>query len=281
MKNNFEDFDHLESGRLNNRSFFNDRNLKNNFAFLCVILSIFFILKSYEVVVDISNKKNAGLQNFINGRGSYEIKLTADIGNFFFVVSSTEKTAKDAHQKMIQKANQIMAELYDKGINKEDIKAESYISRPKYSVESCKKNINCPISKNNPIAFEASQVIFVKLRDIKKSGEIIDFLNDKEILDIGAIAYEIENIDKYKEQARTQAIEIAKQDAKNIAKALGVRLKKFIKFTEGSQSTDFERLKKHGFIENRDELSPSVSVIQGENGEQKIRSNIVVTYQID
>lgn len=281
MKNNFEDLDHIGSPRLNNRSFFNDRNLKNNFTFLCIILSIFFILKSYEVVVDISNKKNAGLQNFINGRGSYEIKLSADIGNFFFIVSSTEKTAKDAHQKMIQKANQIMAELYDKGINKEDIKAESYVSRPKYSLESCKKNSNCPINKNNPIAFEASQVIFVKLRDIKKSGEIIDFLNDKEILDIGAIAYEIENIDKYKEQARTQAIEIAKQDAKNIAKALGVRLKKFIKFTEGSQSTDFERLKKYGFIENRDEFSPSVGVIQGENGEQKIRSNIVVTYQID
>ncbi|MFM2200222.1 MAG: hypothetical protein RL769_275 [Pseudomonadota bacterium] len=281
MKNNFEDFDSLESGRMNNRSFFNDRNLKNNFGFLCIILSVFCMLKSYEVVVDISNKKNAGLQNFINGRGSYEIKLTADIGNFFFIVSSTEKTAKDAHQKMIQKANQIMAELYDKGINKEDIKAESYVSRPKYSLESCKKNSNCPINKNNPIAFEASQVIFVKLRDIKKSGEIIDFLNDKEILDIGAISYEIENIDKYKEQARTQAIEIAKQDAKNIAKALGVRLKKFIKFTEGSQSTDFERLKKYGFIENRDEFSPSVSVIQGENGEQKIRSNIVVTYQID
>ena len=281
MKNNFEDFDPIDSNRLSNRSIFNDRNLKNNFAFLCIILSIFCILKSYEVIVDISNKKNAGLQNFINGRGNYEIKLTADIGNFFFVVSSTEKTAKDAHQKMIQKANQIMAELYEKGINKEDIKAESYVSRPKYSLESCKKNSNCPINKNNPIAFEASQVIFVKLRDIKKSGEIIDYLNDKEILDIGAITYEIENIDKYKEQARSQAIEFAKQDAKNIAKALGVRLKKFIKFNEGSQITDYERLKKHGFIENRDDFTPSVSLIQGENGEQKIRSSVVVTYQID
>lgn len=281
MKNNFDDFDPLESNRLSNRSILKDRNLKNNFAFLCIILSIFCILKSYEAIIDISNKKNAGLQNFINGRGSYEIKLNADIGNFFFIVSSTEKTAKDAHQKMIQKANQIMAQLYDKGINKEDLKAESYVSRPKYSLESCKKNTNCPVNKNNPIAFEASQVIFVKLRDIKKSGEIVDFLNDKEIVDIGAITYEIENIDKYKDQVRSQAIELAKQDAKNVAKALGVRLKKFIKFNENYQTTDYERLKKHGFIENRDEFSPSVVVLQGDNGEQKIRSNVVVTYQID
>lgn len=281
MKNNFEDFDPLESNRLNQRSIFYDRNLKNNFAFLCIILSIFCILKSYEVIVDVSNKKNAGLQNFINGRGYYEIKLTADIGNFFFVVSSTEKTAKDAHQKMIQKTNQIMAELYEKGINKEDIKAESYVSRPKYPPDSCKKGVNCPNIKSNPISFEASQVIFVKLRDIKKFEEIIEHLNDKEILDIGAITYEIENIDKYKEQVRSQAIELAKQDAKNIAKALDVRLKKFIKFHEGSQSTDYERLKKQGFIENRDDFMPSVIIIQGENREQKIRSSVVVTYQID
>ncbi|GDX35941.1 hypothetical protein LBMAG18_04520 [Alphaproteobacteria bacterium] len=281
MKNNFEDFESPDPNKLNHRSIFNDRNLKNNFSFLCIILSVFCIIKSYEVIVDISNKKNAGLQNFINGRGYYEIKLTADIGNFFFVVSSTEKTAKDAHQKMIQKVNQIMLELYEKGINKEDIKTENYVNRPKYPIDLCKKGANCPNIKNNPISFEASQVIFVKLRDIKKSGEIIDYLNDKEILDIGTITYEIENIDKYKEQARSQAIEFAKQDAKNIAKALGVKLKKFIKFNEGSQSTDFERLKKHGFIENRDDFMPSVSLIQGENGEQKIRSSVVVTYQID
>lgn len=276
MNNNFDNFQNNHNN--SPTGFFQDRNLKNNIGFLCIVLSVFSILRCYEVLVDISNKKNAGIQNYLNGRGSYEVKLEPNIGNFFFVVKNTEKTAKDAHQKMILKANKIITDLYEKNINKNDIRADNYVSRPRYASDSCLKG-NCPLNKQNPIGFEASQTIFIKMRDIKKSGEIVSYLAEENIDEISPISYEIDDIEKIKEQARLEAINLAKQDAKNIAKSLGIRLSKVIKFNDNLSNED--KFKKHGMIENRDDFAPVFSIIQGENGEQKLRSNVIITYQIN
>ena len=191
MNNNFDNLSNSQNSTTT--GFFQDRNLKNNIGFLCIVLSVFSILRCYEVLVDINNKKNAGIQNYLNGRGSYEVKLEPNIGNFFFVVKNTEKTAKDAHQKMILKANKIITELYEKNINKNDIKADNYVSRPRYANDSCLKG-NCPLNKQNPIGFEASQIIFIKIRDIKKSGEIVSYLAEENIDEISPISYEIDDI---------------------------------------------------------------------------------------
>jgi len=276
MNNNFDNFPNNQNN--SPTGFFQDRNLKNNIGFLCIVLSIFSILRCYEVLVDIGNKKNAGIQNYLNGRGSYEVKLEPNIGNFFFVVKNTEKTAKDAHQKMILKANKIITELYEKNINKDDIRADNYVSRPRYASDSCLKG-NCPLNKQNPIGFEASQIIFIKIRDIKKSGEIISYLAEENIDEISPISYEIDDIEKIKDRARLEAINLAKQDAKNIAKSLGVKLSRVVKFNDNLPTED--KFKKHGMIENRDDFAPVFTIIQGENGEQKLRSSVIITYQIN
>ena len=74
----------------------------------------------------INNKKNSGIQNFITGRGTFEIELAPHIGNLSFIVKNFEKNSKDAHQKLILKSNNLMTALYEKGIAKEDVKAENY-----------------------------------------------------------------------------------------------------------------------------------------------------------
>lgn len=279
MKNNFNDYNNPVDGA---RSFFQDRNLKNNIGFLCIVLSIFSLLRCYEVVVDIANKKNAGVQSVISGRGIYEIKLTPDIGNFSFVVRVNQKTAKEAHQRMVQKVNNVIVELYNLGISKEDIQVENYVSRPKYFSEDCQKN-NCQNKNQMVEGFEASQEVFVKVRDIKKSGDIISVIAQQDINQISPINYEIEDLDKFKEKAREQAVNIAREDAKNIAKSLGIRLKKVIKYSE-SDGNDFDRehiFKKHGVIDNRDDFASTVNIIQNEKGEQIVRSKVVITYQIN
>jgi hypothetical protein len=67
--------------------------------------------------------------------------------------------------------------------------------------------------------------------------------------------------------------------AKNIARSLGVRISKVIKFNDNLPFED--KFKKHGMIENRDDFAPVFTIIQGENGEQKLRSNVIITYQIN
>ena len=265
-------------------SLFQDRNLKNNIGFLCIVLSIFCLLRCYEVLVDINNKKNSGIQNYITGRGTFEIELAPHIGNLSFVVKNFEKNSKDAHQKLILKSNNLMTALYEKGIAKEDVKAENYVSRPKFANDSCVKG-NCPPSKQGPVGFETSQIIFVKIRDLKKTTEIVSFLADENIEEINPISYETENLENIKEQARFEAINLAKRDAQNIAKSLGVRLNKVIKFNENYPIDD--RLKRPNMpnmpnmIESRDDFSPNYSFIQGENGQQKLRSTVVINYHIN
>jgi uncharacterized protein YggE len=141
---------------------------------------------------------------------------------------------------------------------------------------------NCPPSKQGPVGFETSQIIFVKIRDLKKTTEIVSFLADENIEEINPISYETENLENIKEQARFEAINLAKKDAQNIAKSLGVRLNKVIKFNENYPIDDRnKRPDMPNIIESRDDFSPNYSFIQGENGQQKLRSTVVINYHID
>ena len=117
----------------------------------------------------------------------------------------------------------------------------------------------------------------MKIRDLSKVGDILSGATAKGANNIGDLSFTIDNEDQVKENAKELAIADAKTNAKNLEKALGVKLTKIVNYSEGSSVptpiyniASSQKMMSAGAIE-----SPTI-----ETGQNKITSTVTITYAI-
>ncbi len=247
---------------------------------LIMVLSFFLLIQSFAVINDVSIKKRSAMAvSTITGYGSADItaKPKPDIAYFFITVREEEKEVEKAQQKMTEKANKALQMLKEKGIDEKDIKTENYNTYPKYSYEPtvCFKPI-CPPAKQILTGYEASETIAVKLRKLETAGEIFSEAAKLAVGEVGGLSFAIEDQEKFKAKARAEAIEKAKKDAELTAKAVGVKLGRFVNFSENNSMP----LMGVRSMTTKPLIAAQIMVPQIEAGEQKIVISVMVTYEI-
>jgi uncharacterized protein YggE len=150
-------------------------------------------------------------QNLISVSGNAEITTTPDIATFSFTVREEEKDAKLAQQKMAKKAQDAIAELSKNGVEDKDIKTSNYNAAPRYDYTpaSCEKGI-CTSSKRILRGYEAFETVQVKVRNISKAGDILSAIAQVGVFEVSGLNFVIEDMAKFKADARSQAIAKAK-----------------------------------------------------------------------
>lgn len=121
-----------------------------------------------------------------------------------------------------------------------------------------------------------SQTIEVKIRDFSKIGDIISKATASGSNVVGSLQFAIDNPEKYKEQARAEAIAKAKENAKNLAKESGIRLGKIVNVYENYYPyySSAKAMGIGGAVED------SVSVPTIEPCQQEVSLTINLTYQV-
>ena len=193
-----------------------------------------------------------------------------------------------------------MAFLDKSGIAKKDIKTENYSSYPTYQYQnaicpqyapvplsggvsgsdsvSSGSAIFCPPEKQVLTGYEVSENISVQVHDLTKAGDIVKGIGDIGISNLNGPNFSIENQDKLTEQARKIAIDDAKAKAKVLASDLGVQLVRVVNFSENGNyppimyANSMAKLDSAGAVP-----APSPTLPTGEN---KITSNVTITYEI-
>jgi uncharacterized protein YggE len=263
------------------RNFF-DSNVKNAGLFAIFALIFFLLMAGINSIVDARVKiKSANATNTITFHAMAEVKAVPDIATFQITVREEEKTIELAQQKMSEKTAKLINLLQDKSVEKYDIQTTNYSTNPKYEyqVGPCKKGV-CPQGKQVLVGYGASETLFVKLRDLKKTQEILSAISALQIIEVNGPNLAIENPEKFKIQAQAEAISKAKAEAKTTAKNLGVKLTKIIRFSEDPTPPRFPP---HPML-----MTKASSDVHGmlvpaplEGGEDKIISNVFVTYEIE
>ena len=248
-------------------------------AVLLIIISVYFVVK---IVSEIKGYRFIGggisASNTISFEGQGEVSAVPDLATISFTIRESAAEVKDAQAKATAKETAALAFLDKSGIDKKDIKTENYSSYPKYDYGTpCYEGMGIPC-RTTPkiIGYEVSEYVSVKVRDLAKAGEIVKGIGAVGISEMNGPDFSIENEDDLKEQARKMAIDEAKAKAKSLAGDLGVRLVRIVNFSENG-SYPFMYGKAMMEADSTGRTSPAPELPAGEN---KITSNVTITYEI-
>ncbi len=196
--------------------------------------------------------------------------VAPDVASFTFTVvsegSDPEKIASDNDKKI----NAALDFIKTQGIESKDIKTANYNLSPRYEYDQNQK-------KTFISGYTLTQTVFVKIRDFAKIGKILGKLPDLGINQIGSLTFDIENPDKYLNEARQQAFEKAYAKAKSMADQNHVWIGGVVTFSEFSGFRPpmpvYETFGKIGGLGAP--AAPSI-----EPGSQEVTVNVSVTYEI-
>lgn len=213
----------------------------------------------------------------VSGLG--EVYAVPDIGQFTFGINERAGTVVEAQQTAATKAEVAIKALKAAGVLENDIKTENYSVSPRYEYQDvlCIQ-YPCP-SQQTLVGYEVNQTFSVKVRDLEKSGSLINVATDAGATQVSSLSFTIDDMEKVKADARARAIEQAKEKAKVLEDDLGVNLGKLVGYYENEYPTPYYDTKAYGFggdvamAESR--VAPPTPT-----GENKIVSQITLMFEI-
>ena len=256
---------------------------KGLIALLLMALSIFLITLIVSTIVDIQNKVKEGRyigqeiesKNNITVTDTGEIYAKPDLAVTVFSVVNEAKTVQQAMSENTSKMNAVINAVKSKGVDEKDLKTTSFNIYPRY--EYIERSDIYPSGKRVLAGYEIRQSLQVKIREMDKIGTIIESATSAGSNQVGDLQFTIDDQDAIKAQARTAAIEKAKDKAKNIASDLGVKLVRITNFSESSVLPYYAR----SFEMMDSEMGIGGAVPEIETGENKISVTVSITYEID
>ena len=199
-------------------------------SFVAVVASMFLASCGLDVGGDTYNVP-AVTENGVTLDATGSVKVVPDGVQFNFSVFAVEATSKSASERANVLANQAREALNESKIDKEDISTQNVSVYPEYSYS--------PEGKQTLIGFRASQSFAVTLRDTEYAGAVVDavLLLVGTDLTIDTLAPILLDTSDALEQARENAIKLAKKKAEDYADLLDVELGDVISVREFSSSS--------------------------------------------
>ena len=199
-------------------------------SFVAVVASMFLASCGLDVGGDTYNVP-AVTENGVTLDATGSVKVVPDGVQFNFSVFAVEATSKSASERANVLANQAREALDTSKIDKEDISTQNVSVYPEYSYS--------PEGKQTLIGFRASQSFAVTLRDTEEAGAVVDavLLLVGTDLTIDTLAPILLDTSDALEQARENAIKLAKKKAEDYADLLDVELGDVISVREFSGSS--------------------------------------------
>lgn len=287
----------------NINEFIQSNNLRRNlFTLILVFIALFSIAKTVLTYKEAVAFKNPNSVNYISVKGKAEQYIKPDTLNFYITINEEGKDISEATAKVTTKVDKAIAILTANGVDKDNIKLEAYNVSDKYDtvtspcayptiepamIKTTMIYAPCAETTSSKIVGQiVTQSISVKVRDIEKNAN-----NDQRTKILGELtaqnikadnfAFTVYDIDIVKKEIREKAIRNAKDDAKKLAKDLGVRLDQLSSFSDndgdypiysmGGDSMNFKSARVEATPVVAPELTP---------GQQKITSNVILTYSI-
>lgn len=220
----------------------------------------------------------------ITGQG--EVSAIPDISTISFTArASSDTNDTQKLQADIKKSvDEVFAKLKALGIAEKDIQTTNYSVNPKYGSQACPQvrtmiYPSTPCETSKIVGYEASESVNIKVRDTNNTGKVLAILADAKITEVNGPNFEIDNVEKLKDEARDKAIKDAKEKAKSLAKSLGVDIDKIIAFSDnGGQGIYPMMYSKAMDMAASSGAAPETNIAMGE---QKITSNVSITFQIE
>lgn len=243
-----------------------------------IILVVFLAAKSLYTLRAMGNiGKDTPPTSLISVTGDSEVFAVPDTATVSFGAHAMAASVADAQKEVTEKINRAIDMLKKAGVDEKDIKNTNYSIAPHYEYPQivCIA-APCPSPRQTLTGYDVDQMLEVKIRKTGDVGSILGQLGSLELTNVSGVSFTIADEDKLKAEAREKAIDEAKEKAEVLADQLGVRLGRITNFSESGDYPIYYG--KGGMYESAmvaDAPAPRLPV-----GENKITSNVTITYEI-
>jgi len=141
-------------------------------------------------------------QNTITVSGEGEVYADPDLAVVNFTVMSGKETVDQALQTNKEKMNAVISKLKE-DVEEKDLKTTTFNIQPRY--EWHERETFSKQGERVLVGYEVTQEVKVKLRDLDKTGEIIQKATDAGVNRVGNIRFTIDNREQAKKQARKKS----------------------------------------------------------------------------
>lgn len=190
-----------------------------------VLGSIYLAILSWNAIkahdyIGISQEQRHSI--FVVGEG--EVIGIPDIAKIQLGYSVEKKTVALAQKDNTEKMNAMIKKLKeDFKIDFKDIRTTNYSVFPQYDWQNNKQTLR---------GYQVNENLEVKIRELDKVSQILDMAGQSGLNQIGNLAFEVDDDESLKQEARIKAITAAKMKAEDLAKVAGVKLGRIISFSE-------------------------------------------------
>ena len=185
-------------------------------------------------------------------------------------VMTRASSASQALQQNAQRMQRVIAALRRAGVAERDIQTSSINLNPDYRHSEGQPPILT--------GYNASNQVSVRFRDIAQSGRILDALVAEGANQINGPHLTIDKPEAALDEARRNAIEVARARAQLYAQATGKRVGRILAISEGGGGFPRPEIMVTGSRMRRGESSADTSIIPGE---QTLSATIQVTFELE
>lgn len=247
-------------------------DLSNRFFALIVILVI-GITASYLI---------AAVYQFYTLPQNYPQQITvAGTGKFFAkpdiaLVSVGVRSESTASQDAVNRGNKIMADIInavkESGVDEKDMQTTAYNLMPNYDYTEEGRIFK---------GYSLDQRVSVKIRDFSKISEILDKATSNGANDVGDLQFTLDNPEASKAEARTKAIEQAKERAVSLFAQSGLKMGKLINVYEDYAGCGFGGCPQPMYAMGSEMMAKDASIApQIQSGQLEFTANVSLVYWI-
>ena len=200
----------------------------------------------------------------VTGKG--EVKAVPKSASFTFTVIKADTNKTSAQNDVAKRVSKVLSYLKEYGVQDKDIKTLSFNVSPRYEwIDGKRQNAG----------YEARQTVRVKISDKDTAGAMVAQVVDLGADSVSSLAFETEDEDMLKSQAREMAIKDAKEKADKLAKQLGVKIVGISRFSENSYGGPRPIYTARAYVSEADAIPAELPA-----GENTVTANVNIVFKI-
>ncbi|MBI2551653.1 SIMPL domain-containing protein [Candidatus Uhrbacteria bacterium] len=193
---------------------------------LGILLVVFVAVRTVQSALQIGQiGKPMPTQNEISVDGEAKLRITPDLATISLGIETKAPTVAEAQEKNSKQSNALIDKLVAAGLDKKDAQQESYNVYEAWEWDQATQT-------NKKIGWSVNQSLRVDVRDLLKVPAVLQLAGQANVTSISGPNFQVENPNKYREEARRLALENARKNANELSKNLQVKLGDVLGYAE-------------------------------------------------
>ncbi|HEY0010964.1 MAG TPA: SIMPL domain-containing protein [Candidatus Paceibacterota bacterium] len=246
-----------------------------------VLLALFLLAKTVDAFDRMGKSPYAG-PNVISVSGTGKAQTPPTIARVLFTTQETAATVAEAQERASTRTRTALEAVRALGIEDADVQAASYQTYPQYAQpQPCVPGAICNQGNTRIVAYQVSQSVTVKIRNTDAAGEVLQALGNAGVQNIQGPNFEVDDDSAVMEEARGEAIKDARDNARMLARQLGVNLGDVVSFSESGTPYPMPAYGMGGGVMMDATSARSEKAVPLPQGQNESVVTVTVTYEIE